>query len=48
MKRVISFKKWLSESALPIEDPNAAGETFAEILVKNYPVKEIPKGKILG
>jgi len=48
MKRFTSFENWLHENALSIEDPTEAGEKFAEILVKNYPVKEVPRGKNHG
>lgn len=48
MKRTKSFTCYIQERALPIDNPDKAGQEFADILAKNYPVKEIPKGKNHG
>jgi len=48
MKRFKNFTDYIQEKALPIDDPNRAGKEFADILAKNYPVREIPRGKNHG
>ena len=48
MKRSKSFTSYIQERALSIDNPSKAGQEFADILAKNYPVKEVPKGKNHG
>jgi hypothetical protein len=48
MKRIKLFESFISETAIDLPDPSAAGEVFAGVLAGNKSVKEEPKGSNTG
>ena len=48
MKRIYSFREFITESEMSISDPEEAGNKFAKILGDNKDIKESPKGSNKG